>query len=337
MAARRAGDRPEQPGEPGWYPDPWSATGDGERYFDGKRWGTNERPLGRHTTATIEPNPRTRRTRRAAGRDRRTIGAIVVFVALVAAVWAINRSRDTPPPDLRTLPQVSAGPTMPTDRPPPRAEAAKPLGAPAPVPAGAGKFEVEQEQPNAPGTPVAFDPCRPVHYVVNGAGAPTDGLALIKSALARVQTATGLQFVYDGPTAETPAKDRVAYQPERYDKSRWAPILIAWGQESTYPSLAGYMAGVTTPRPEYANSDQLELVTGQVVFDREQLSIAAVHDRGEVRAVMLHEFGHVVGLDHTADRRELMYSEAQFNVRDYGPGDLRGLAQLGTQQCFPEG
>ena len=44
---RKQGDTDQyQPDAPGWYPDPWSATGGGERYFDGKRWGTNERPRG---------------------------------------------------------------------------------------------------------------------------------------------------------------------------------------------------------------------------------------------------------------------------------------------------
>ena len=42
--------QPEKPSGPGWYPDPWSADGKGERYFDGKHWGSTERPRGRHTT-----------------------------------------------------------------------------------------------------------------------------------------------------------------------------------------------------------------------------------------------------------------------------------------------
>jgi predicted Zn-dependent protease len=84
------------------------------------------------------------------------------------------------------------------------------------------------------------------------------------------------------------------------------------------------------------NDNQLAYVSGQVVFDREDLSNAKVPDRRDARAVMLHELGHLVGLDHTADRREIMFSEGQFNVIDYGPGDLRGLASLGTQQCFPD-
>lgn len=55
-----------------------------------------------------------------------------------------------------------------------------------------------------------------------------------------------------------------------------------------------------------------------------------------VRATVLHELGHLVDLDHTPDRAEIMFSESQFDVRDDGPGDLRGLAQLGTQACFPD-
>jgi hypothetical protein len=43
------------PREPGWYPDPFSATGDGERYFDGKGWGSTEWPRGRHTVTELRP------------------------------------------------------------------------------------------------------------------------------------------------------------------------------------------------------------------------------------------------------------------------------------------
>ena len=72
--------KPENPSGPGWYPDPWSADGKGERYFDGKRWGTTERPRraahhgrGRRTPTThtqLEPVPRRRQHRGARGPRR---------------------------------------------------------------------------------------------------------------------------------------------------------------------------------------------------------------------------------------------------------------------------
>jgi hypothetical protein len=222
------------------------------------------------------------------------------------------------------------------DRPPPsREEKAQALGAPAPVPPGTGRFEVLHYQRNDPATPVAFDPCRPIHYVLNLNGAPSDGAALILDGITRVQAATGLRFVSDGTTTEAPSKDRVPYQPSRYGR-RWAPMLIGWSDENAFPELAGYIAGVGAPSPVYGANGQLVYVTGEVVLDGPQLSPASTPDRGVVRAIILHELGHLMGLDHTSDRGQIMFSESQFNVRDYGDGDLRGLAKLGTQVCFPE-
>jgi hypothetical protein len=43
------------PREPGWYPDPFSATGDGERYFDGRGGGTPGGPPPRHTVTELRP------------------------------------------------------------------------------------------------------------------------------------------------------------------------------------------------------------------------------------------------------------------------------------------
>jgi hypothetical protein len=344
MPGRRKGEEPELPRGPGWYPDPWSATGDGERYFDGKRWGTSAKPLGRHTTVAIESQSRVRQTR---SRLRRNAVPLLFFAGLVGVALFVQHlhhsgsAGGTRVEALVGTPTTAVGATTPTtigNRPPPSAEAAKPLGVPAsPLPTAPGKFETLSDQPDDPHLPVAWDPCRPIHYVVNLAGAPDDALLLTKGAIARVQQATGLHFVYDGASTERPSKDRKRYQPVPYDPARWAPVLIAWSDENEFPDLAGYVDGVGAPDADYMNPDgsRIAYVTGQVVFDRHDLSRAADPDRGDVRAVMLHELGHLVGLGHTPDRQEIMFSEGQFNVRDYGPGDLRGLAELGTQPCYP--
>ena len=52
----------------------------------------------------------------------------------------------------------------------------------------------------------------------------------------------------------------------------------------------------------------------------------------EQQAIVDHEFGHVVGLDHVHDPRELM-NEDNVGLTTYGPGDREGLARLGAIDC----
>ncbi|WP_240721531.1 matrixin family metalloprotease [Pseudarthrobacter sp. NamE5] len=51
-----------------------------------------------------------------------------------------------------------------------------------------------------------------------------------------------------------------------------------------------------------------------------------------VRAVIMHELAHVVGLDHVNDPTQLMYEE---NSGQLGTGDRTGLAMLGSGECVP--
>lgn len=322
---------PPSPVAPGWYPDPWSATGQGERYFDGKLWGSTERPRARHSVP-VEDAPLAEAGRK---RTRRSWRPAVALVVVFALVWAYQSSRGTgsstaspPPTPHSTLSRLTARPPASTE------EASQPLGGPARSPRGHGGYAFVRTQRDG-STPVAFDPCRPIHYVVNLDGAPRGGRDLVQRAIGRVHDATGLRFVYDGPTNEAPSTERAAYQPGRYDRARWAPVLIAWSDETAYPTLRGNVAGIGGAQAISIDENGFVNVSGQVVLDRDQLSTDTTSDRQLVRAVVLHELGHVVGLDHTPDRSQLMFSEAQFDVRDYADGDLRGLHELGVQRCFP--
>ena len=73
-----------------------------------------------------------------------------------------------------------------------------------------------------------------------------------------------------------------------------------------------------------------------VLLNRDYLGQAARWQGGpqRVRGVILHELGHLVGLDHVDDPRELMYPRPTVQGDDFADGDRRGLAALSRGPCF---
>ena len=78
-----------------------------------------------------------------------------------------------------------------------------PIGHPAPIPAFDDRYVYVAMQRDGK-KPVAYDPCRPIHYVTNTRTMPPDGLDLVSKAIAEASRATGLVFIDDGPTQEDP-------------------------------------------------------------------------------------------------------------------------------------
>ncbi len=205
-------------------------------------------------------------------------------------------------------------------------------------PPGSGGYAFASP-PTADGSPVTYDPCRPIHYVVRMQHAPSGGLQLVQQAVAALSDATGLMFTYDGPTTEGP-NDRQAYQPERYGE-RWAPVLVTWSDPKEVAALAGATTGTggsqaVTITNSATGATESAYVTGSVVLDAPQLrDFAQQGGPTAVRAVIEHELGHVAGLNHVDDKRQLMYPESGLSVTRYQDGDKRGLALLGAGACHP--
>jgi hypothetical protein len=203
-------------------------------------------------------------------------------------------------------------------------------------PAGTGGYAIVER--TAQGAPMTYDPCRPIHYVIRDLDTPRNGDRVVRQAIAAVSAATGLVFVDDGASQEVPSSNRPAFQPDRYGQ-RWAPVLIAWTNPQETPDLRGDTTGTGGSQSvtvSVGSDSATAYVTGSVDLDAPQLKqIEADEGTAGVRAVVEHELGHVVGLDHVQDKSELMYPESQTTVHDYRAGDRRGLALLGAGPCTP--
>jgi len=189
---------------------------------------------------------------------------------------------------------------------------------------GAHEFMAERDD----GAPVRYDPCTPIHVRVNEAKAPEGSARLVGRALGEMADATGLVFADDGVTDEDPQDDE---RRATGDGTR-PPVLIVWTTPAEHPELKGDTAGVGGS-VRSLDGDWYE--TGSVLLDAPQLA-EALHGRegaAEVKAVILHELAHVVGLDHVDDPLELMYPRARPGVNSFGPGDLAGLSAVGSGGC----
>jgi len=225
----------------------------------------------------------------------------------------------------------STHPALPQD------VAVAPLAAPAPAPSGSGGYKLLEYEDDGSFVPVRWDPCRPVHYVVRPDGAPPGGELALDRAVAEVEQVTGLRFTDDGETDEGPMMNRPAQDRARYG-DRWAPVLVAWTDPAEYAHMAGY-AGLAGPDAvSGAAPGRRRYVSGVVYLNRQHLSEVATWGDGQARidAVVLHELGHLVGLDHVDDPGELMYRTptAQPHPHGFEAGDRRGLAALSGGPCF---
>jgi hypothetical protein len=184
--------------------------------------------------------------------------------------------------------------------------------------------------------PVAWSSCKPIHIVVNKAAAPARADQMLREALDRVTELSGLKFVVDGETDETPSPSRPT-ESRNPLKGRYAPALVAWTTPDVIPELAGDVAGVGGPREApYSYPDERHFVSGIVYLDGPSLAGVMRRPDGwaEARAIVMHEVGHMVGLAHVDSQEELMAASNHSGITDFGPGDRAGLRKLGAGPCL---
>lgn len=203
----------------------------------------------------------------------------------------------------------------------------------APDVADGGTYRFLAVQQGDPGQPVGYDPCKRIELRINPEQAPPGGLALVQQAMDRIEDATGLRFDYLGTTDDRPRWEGESV-PMVLGRPRTTPVLVSWATDDEVRELAGDVAGVGGSLPVADSGGYSRYVTGGVTLDAEVFADLDGSEEGRraAFAIVLHEFGHLVGLGHVNDPAELM-NEENLGQLDFGPGDLAGLARVGSTSC----
>lgn len=179
------------------------------------------------------------------------------------------------------------------------------------------------------GSPVRWNPCEPVRWVLDADEAPERAREALSLAMARITAVSGIEFEFVGHTDELPRSDRSLLAAD----GTWAPVLISWvpGDSIDLP-LSDLERGVAVPVAVREDGRRV-FVTGQVVLNADKTLLPMFEDRhASWGAVLIHELGHLLGLDHVDDPSQLMAPTPGFGEVVLGEGDKAGLRAVGAEQ-----
>ena len=246
---------------------------------------------------------------------RSLCGALAAAVALTGV--AVVASGAPPAEVRRSVAEVVS--SIAVEAPPAAAPASvvEPTAGSVPNPPMAPVVEPAPE----PATTPAWDACRPIAVLVNDRLAPLGASAELWEALTELAAATGLTFHDAGTTDAVP-------------RSAWLEVpdgdptlVVTWAPRSLTDLV---VPGAAATGGWYAH-DGRRITKGFVVVDATP-GVRTVSG-ALLGTLLLHELGHVAGLDHVDDPGQVMFpTVSAASPARYTADDLAALA-LRTSPC----
>ena len=170
------------------------------------------------------------------------------------------------------------------------------------------------------GTVVRWNPCAPIHYLVNMGGYSDNFRPVIAEAVERLEAATGLLLIPVGDTVYMPRSDNQSQL-----STVGGELVIALGDRVQTDLVPGTIVG--RAYIAYFTS----IVKASVVIDMDDVGSNPPWASLGVGPVLMHELAHAVGIDHVTDSSQLMNAVATTgSPTTYAAGDLTGLWQVGA-------
>lgn len=214
------------------------------------------------------------------------------------------------------------------------------VAAPQPAEASAKKYVTyTQTLPNKKKVTARWNGCQKyITYKVNLASVPaknrTAFLNETHAAFRTLAAKTGFKFKYKGQTKEVPRNGSSAKQSAEIIVAYTTPAKTNYSLSGSTAGRGGFLWYWSSKRVGPKTTYQYASVRGWVVIDTPQVlkQFKAGFGAGPRRGnLVLHELGHVVGLNHAGDARQIMYpSISKYTPSTYNKtGDVVGLKKVG--------